>query len=145
MGIVLSNLKIIDSSVLRLWYNEYKLSAVIADVLSLMIGLIITRAIYYYVFDEFSMIKFILLAVAVQITHDILFYLFFTSVPRGLNRMLDTFKDYAIEASYKAIISDSIMIISTCLIMSYLANLSVNANIIILIITVYILQYVLYW
>jgi len=101
--ISLLNTQVIKSRVLRQWYSQYNLSAVIADVLIILIVLIITRAIYYYVFDSFSIGKFIILAVILQITHDILFYVFFRNIPRGVNKMIDTFKDYANEISYKAI------------------------------------------
>ena len=67
-------------------------------------------------FDSFSILKFIGLAVTLQIAHDILFYLFFINVPRGVNKMLDTFKDYANEASYRAILADSGMMIMASLI-----------------------------
>ena len=63
--IFLLNIMVIKSKVLRQWYSQYNLSAVIADVLIILIGLIITRAIYYYVFDSFSLLKFIILAVIV--------------------------------------------------------------------------------
>ena len=142
--ILLLNLKIIKSQVLIRWYSQYNLSAVIADVLIILIGLIIVRAIYFHIFDSFSIEKFIILAVIVQFIHDILFYIFFTNVPRGVNKMLDTFKDYANEVSYKAILSDSGMMIMTSLIASYLANKSANANIIILILSLYLLPYLLY-
>ena len=142
--IFLLNTKIIKSSVLRKWYDKYNLSAVIADVLIILIVLIIVRSIYYYVFDKFSIVKFIFLTVLIQVVHDILFYIFFKNVPRGINKMLDTFKDYANEASYKAILSDSGMMILSCLIASYLANYSTNYNIIVLIVFIYLLQYLLY-
>ena len=142
--ILLLNTKVIKSNVLRKWYAQYNLSAVIADVLIILIGLIITRAIYYYVFDSFSLLKFTILAVIVQIIHDLLFYIFFTNVPRGVNKMLDTFKDYANEVSYKAILSDSGMMIMSCIIASYLANGSTNYNITILISFLYLLPYLLY-
>jgi hypothetical protein len=142
--ILLLNTSVIKSQVLRKWYLQYNLSAVIADVLIILIGLIITRAIYYYIFDNFSLIKFIIIAVIVQIIHDILFYVFFSSVPRGVNKMLDTFKDYANEVSYKAILSDSGMIIMSCLIASYLVNKTPNTNIIVLISSLYLLPYLLY-
>ena len=45
--ILLLNTQVIKSQVLRQWYSQYNLSAVIADVLIILIGLIITRAIYY--------------------------------------------------------------------------------------------------
>jgi uncharacterized protein YacL len=142
--ISLLNTGFIKSKVLRKWYTQYNLSAVIADVLIILIGLIIARAIYYYIFDKFSIIKFIFVAVLVQIAHDILFYIFFQNVPRGTNKMLDTFKDYANDVSYKAILSDSGMMILACLISSYLANKSANVNIIVLIIFIYLLPYLLY-
>jgi hypothetical protein len=142
--ILLLNTSIIKSQVLRKWYSQYNLSAVVADVLIILIGLIITRAIYYYVFETFSLLKFTILAVIVQITHDILFYMFFSSVPRGVNKMLDTFKDYANEVSYKAIFADSGMMIMSCILASYLANRTMNINIIVLISFLYLLPYLLY-
>jgi uncharacterized protein YacL len=142
--ILLLNMRVIKSQVLRQWYSQYNLSAVIADVLIILIGLIITRAIYYYVFETFSIVKFIILALAVQITHDILFYIFFSNVPRGVNKMLDTFKDYAKDVSYKAILADSGMMIMSCLIASYLTNKTTNTNIIVLVSFVYLLPYLLY-
>ena len=131
--IFLLNTRVIKSQVLRKWYSQYNLSAVIADVLIILIGLIITRAIYNYVFNSFSIVKFIILALIVQITHDILFYVFFINMPRGVNKMVDTFKDYAKESSYKAILADSGMMIMSCLIASYLVNKSTNTNLIVLI------------
>ena len=142
--ILLLNIRIIKSQVLRQWYLQYNLSAVIADVLIILIGLIITRAIYYYVFESFSILKFIILAVAVQVTHDVLFYIFFSNIPRGINKMLDTFKDYANDVSYKAILADSGMMIMSCLIASYLSNKNTNINIIVLISFLYLLPYLLY-
>ena len=142
--IFLLNIRLIKSQVLRQWYSKYNLSAVIADVLIILIGLIITRAIYYYIFDNFSIVKFIILAVIVQITHDILFYVFFNNIPRGVNKMIDTFKDYANEVSYKAILADSGMMIMSCLIASYLVNKNTNTNIIVLISFIYLLPYLLY-
>jgi hypothetical protein len=142
--IFLLNITVIKSQVLRQWYSKYNLSAVIADVLIILIGLIITRAIYYYVFDSFSIIKFIILAVVVQITNDILFYVLFSNIPRGVNKMIDTFKDYANDVSYKAILADSGMMMMSCLIAFYLVNKNTNTNIIVLISFVYLLPYLLY-
>jgi hypothetical protein len=135
----------INSKVLVEWYRKYNLSAVIADVLIIVIGIIMARFAYPYVFGEkFSLIKFIGLAVVIQILHDILFYYMFKLVPRGKNMMLDTFKDYANEVGFKAVLSDSLMIISTCLLSSYFVSLNLNINIIILILSVYILPYAIY-
>ena len=142
--ILLLNTNIIKSRVLREWYDKYNLSAVIADVLIILIGLIITRYLYYSVFASFSIIKFVFLAVFVQVIHDILFYILFANVPRGVNQMLDTFKDYAGEVSYKAILSDSGMMIMASIVASYLASQSLNTNVIVMIVSLYILPYFIY-
>jgi uncharacterized membrane protein len=73
-----------------------------------------------------------------------LFYAFFQSVPRGMNRMLDTFKDYAKEVSFKAVLADGGMMVLASLVASYLAGQSLNANIIVLVGLVYVLPYLLY-
>jgi hypothetical protein len=142
--ILLLNTRVIQSNVLRQWYSQYNLSAVIADVLIILIVLIITKILYKYLFSSYSIVKFIMLAVTLQIIHDILFYVFFSNIPRGVNKMLDTFKDYAKEASYKAILADSGMIIMSCLIASYLVNQTTNTNLIVLISFLYLLPYLLY-
>jgi hypothetical protein len=142
--IVLSYANIIQSKFLRLWYQKFFLSAVLADVLVLFIVVIFARAIYYYIFEKFSIINFILVMLAIQITHDILFYILISIIPRGANKMIDVFQDYAREISYGAIIGDSLMIIAIGLIASYLANFEANINIIILVIFLYLLQFILY-
>jgi hypothetical protein len=142
--ISLLNTKVISSNVLRKWYTQYNLSAVIADVLIILIVLIITRFLYYSIFKEFSILNFILLAIVLQVIHDILFYVFFTNVPRGVNKMLDTFKDYANELSFRAILADSGMMTMSCLIAYFLVNQTTNINIIVLISSLYLLPYLLY-
>jgi hypothetical protein len=137
------NLGVINSKVLKEWYRSYNLSAVIADVLIIMIVILITKKIYNYIFKEFSLNKFILLALIIQIIHDILFYILITIIPKGSNRMIDTFKDYAKEVSYGAIIGDSLMIITACILFNYFEKMDTNTNIIILIVSLYILPYIL--
>lgn len=133
------------SQQLERWYVKYGLSAVIADVLILVIGIIIARALYSLIFgSEFNIIKFVILVVTIQIIHDVLFYFLFKSVPIGKNKMLDLFKDYAKEVKLGAIIGDSVMIILATLAGSYFAGFSLNTNIILLILLTYVLPYVLH-
>ena len=135
---------IINSKVLLRWYKELSLSAVIADVLIIVLGITFVRFLYPYIFDKYSLLKFLLLAVVIQVTHDILFYLLCTSVKRGKSKILDIFKDYGLEKGSGAIVADSLMMISSILIASYLKGFSLNANIITLIIAVYIVPYFIY-
>jgi len=143
--ILLLNTRTIRSKVLNQWYLKYNLSAVMSDVFIILLAFIVTRYIYYYVFESYSLFKFIILAVAVQICHDILFYILFSNIPRGVNQMMDTFKDYANELSYKAILGDSTMMIVSAFISAYLYKQNKNTNIIVLILSLYVLPYLLYF
>jgi len=136
---------IFKSSLLKKWYKKYQLSAVIADTLILVIGIILARFFYKYFFprQEFNIWKFTGLAVCIQIIHDILFYWFFKSIPRGYNAMLDFFKDYAREVGIGAILGDSFMMILACLLSSHFATYSLNSNIILLTFSMYFVPYMI--
>jgi hypothetical protein len=142
--IILSFTNITQSSFLKVWYKKYQLSAVLADVSLIFLGVVIARAIYPYLFDTFSMINFIVLIVVIQMIHDILFYLMILQIPKGVNRIIDILKDYADEISYWAILGDSAMMIASVLIAGVLANFDANTNMILLAFLVYILQFILY-
>lgn len=133
-----------QSKYLKLWYKKFSLSAALADVLILVIGIIIARFFYGYIFNSFSIWKFTALAVFIQILHDVLFYLLFTNTPIGYSYILDFFKKYAGEISWHAIVGDSIMMIVACVLSSYMATLDTNMNIITLIISLYFYPYMLY-
>tara|TARA_B100000035_G_C21031830_1_gene568914 strand:- start:3057 stop:3575 length:519 start_codon:yes stop_codon:yes gene_type:complete len=133
-----------QSNFLKKWYETYRLSAVIADVLILVIGIILARLVFTHFKLSWNLYKFIGVILIIQIIHDILFYLFFTSVPRGYNKMLDLFKDYAKEVGYKAILGDSFMLVVAVLFSYCFANLTFNNNIIILITLTYLIPYIIH-
>lgn len=129
---------------LNTWYNKFGLLAVIADVLSIVIGIIIARFLYPFIFSQYSLIMFLLLTCMVQITHDVSFALLFNSIPRNKSQILDVFKDYGKEVGIAILMVDSIMMVSTILLGSYFASLQINSVIVIFIISLYILPYLLY-
>ena len=134
----------INSKVLRSWYRDCQLSAVIADVLVIVLVIILTRFLYPFIFSEFSLFYFILLSVFIQIIHDILFYYFTITIPRGISKILDIFKDYGKEMGIRAIFADSLMMISSIIIATYFKNMSINYNIIILIFLIYLIPYFIF-
>lgn len=129
---------------LKIWYKKFNLGAVLADVLIIAIGILIARYLYSLIFNEWNLWKFILLALAVQITHDILFYFLFSAIPRGASGIIDVFKDYAGEYGVFAILADSILITGTILLASYLASLDMGTNLFILICAIYLVPYFVY-
>jgi hypothetical protein len=129
---------------LNKWYNEFGFMAVVADVFSIVIGIIISRFLYSFIFKEYSLIKFLALTCAVQVTHDLIFAKIFYSVPRNKSRILDVFKDYANEGGFQILFADASMMIATILLASFISTLDVNIQIIISIVAFYILPYLLY-
>ena len=137
--------KNIESKYLREWYKKYTLSAVIMDVLILVIGAVLARLAYPFFFSSsgFSLIGLAGLAVAIQITHDILFAVGFNMVPRGKSGIADLFQDYGKEIGVWILVADAIMMVSTIVFGSLFASLSLHTNILLLIGLVYLIPYLL--
>jgi len=129
---------------LNQWYNQFQLLAVVADVFSIVIGIIIARFIYPFFFKSYSLITFLILVCGVQLVHDLLFAAFLMVHPRNKSRILDVFKDYAKEVGFKILGVDALMMIGTVLLGSYLATWNTNSMIILSIVCMYILPYLLY-
>jgi hypothetical protein len=142
--IFLSIIGFIKSKTLKEWYHKYQVSAVIADVLSIFIGIISARIIYSIFFKEYNLLYFIIVAVLFQLFHDLCFALFFNSIPRGKSKILDTFKDYANELGPTILLADASMIIGTIILAGILSNFDFNINLFVMIISLYIMPYFLY-
>ena len=95
-------------------------------------------------FKTWNFWKFAGLLIVIQIVHDLLFALFFTSIPRKTNFMLDVFKDYAKENSFKAVVGDTVVTFLAVLFASFLAGKSLHTQLITLIVSIYLLPYLLY-
>lgn len=102
---------------LNLWYSRFRLSAILQDILSVLIGFGLARYFYTeYVYPNYDWnpMYFTGVAVVIQVLHDILFYLgVVRQVPEGQNGMIDVFKKYAENTSYKAVIGDSAIMVGT--------------------------------
>ena len=134
----------INSKSLGAWYKELNLSAVICDILVIFLVIVLTRFLYNHIFDKFQLWKFILLAICLQIIHDLSFYKLIISIPRGKSVIVDLFKNYGEESGVKAIIADSLMMISSCLLLSLFSSLGVHVNLVILVFCVYLIPYLIY-
>lgn len=130
--------------VLSKWYKKYRLSAMIADILIGVIYLLIARYIVYNFKLNVDLFEFGVLAVAVQIVFDFLFYLFFMMVPKGTNHMLDLFKDWAKFAKLDALWGDSILVLVGVILSSFLNTQSFNTNMFTLILGGYLIPYIIY-
>ena len=135
---------IFTGKTLKQWYKKYRLSAIIADMFSIILGMILLRYIVYKLNLKVNLFTFILLGIGLCIIHDILFYLFFKNIPRGSNHMLDFFKDYAKDLGSTAILGDITLVIWAIILSSLLNTQTKKTNIIVLFIGIYLIPYIIY-
>ena len=130
--------------VLAQWYKKYRLSAMIADILIGVLYLMAARYVDYTYNLKLNLFNFGVLAVAIQLIFDFLFYLMFSAIPLGKNDMLDMFKSWAKYAQLDALWGDSILVLVGVVVSAYLNQRSFNENMFWLIFGAYITPYIIH-
>jgi hypothetical protein len=126
---------------LKKWYANFGPVAVINDVLVIVLGILFTQ----FILPKASIFLLVPAVVAIQMVHDYLFNVYvIQKAPKGNNRMIDIFKEYVDENSYKILIADGIMIFSALLFSRYLQTLSTNMVSFIGLLGVYLMTYIIY-
>jgi uncharacterized protein YacL len=116
--IVLHKLLNFGSS-LDAWYEQFGMVAVLSDCLVIVLGILLAQLL----FAPTTITGLMLTSVGIQMVHDVLLYLFvILPIPAGHNAMIDIFKKYASENSWKILPYDAFMIASTALLASYLTG-----------------------
>ena len=126
------------------WYDTFGPVAVLADIMSMSIGIAVPRYIFTALGFK-SVLVFIALVVAFQLTHDILFYTaVLIPMPPGHNKIIDLLRTYGSENGYKVLLGDALMMLG-CVAFAYgLKSLPAHVTILVGLITVYALCYVIY-
>ena len=141
--IELNRRNVLQSEKLKQWYIKYGLRAVIADVA--IIWLVFYGTKWY--FPKLKGLRLLLAILAVQIVHDLVFYKIFSSFERGESESMDFFQDYAEEIKEKAIIGDSMMMVSSFVMFyffkDYLKIHTTPKKMLLLALSMYIVPYVL--
>lgn len=124
------------------WYSEFGVVAVGSDILIIVLGIALAQLIV----PGISGWNLVGLSVLIQVIHDVLFYiLVILGVPMGQNKIIDLFKRYAAEGSWKIILADSAMIASSVLLMEWLDNNYTDSQIGFAgVLAVYSLLYIIY-
>jgi hypothetical protein len=123
------------------WYSKFGMTAVVSDCLVMILGIQLAM----FIEPKIGVQYIAAIAVCIQIVHDILFYfLVIETVPHGQNEMIDLFKEYANENSYKIVLYDSLMIGSTVFLANYLSKIHESTVNFIGLLTVYGLTYIVY-
>jgi len=135
---------IYKSKTLEEWYKKYRLSASIADILIGVLYILLARYVVFITNIKPTLTSFALLSVIIQVIFDFMFYMFFSSIPLGFNHMLDFFKGYAKDVKGGAIIGDSVLVIFAVVLSAFLNLQSFDVNIIMLIISIYLIPYFIF-
>lgn len=123
------------------WYATFGILAIISDCLVIVLGILIAQ----FIAPGVNTITLAGVSIVVQIIHDVLFYyMVILGVPRGQNTMIDLFKEYAVENSWKILVADSAMIGSTVFLADYLSTLKASHTTFIGLLGVYALTYIIY-
>lgn len=132
---------------INIWYDTFGLNAVIADVLSIVLGFFITQFIYSTFLMKrigWNLPVFIALLLCVQLVHDMLFYVgVITPIPEGHNGMIDVFKAYAAAGNTRILLADSAMMLGSALIAFTLAKLPASVTVFAGTLAVYTVPYIL--
>jgi hypothetical protein len=126
------------------WYKKYRLSAMIADILIGVLYILLGRYIVYKSGLRVGLTAFAGICVFIQLIFDFLFYILFTIIPKGSNGMLDYFKVYSKEAGVSALLGDSFLVIMAVIISALLNKSSYDTNIVLLIMSIYLVPYFIY-
>jgi hypothetical protein len=130
------------------WYTNFKFTAMLSDILIILLGFMIARYIYtrwikpVYGWNPFL---FLGLLVGVQVIHDVLFYLaVILPIPIGHNQIIDLFKRYSISAGPKIIGGDAILMILSALVAMYYKSEPTHVVVLASTLALYNATYILY-
>lgn len=120
------------------WYTKYGIWAILSDVSSIMIGLLIAA----YLYQGSNFWAYMGTSVAVQWVHDILFYLLaIVPTPAGVNGIIDILKPYSRDAGFAAVLGDSWMMIGSLLFASVAARFPVLGQVGLVLFSTYMIPY----
>jgi hypothetical protein len=133
------------------WYTNFGWSAVILDVLSLIIGFYLAKYAYLFLLKKdiiskkYALLTFLAIMLVIQIVHDFTFY--FTVIKphkTGRNAIMDELQSYANKVSYGAVIGDSFMYLLATPLLYFLIQMENEENTFISLVSAYIIGYILY-
>lgn len=123
------------------WYSNYGIWAVMSDISSIFIGILIAMFLY----RGTSFWTLVGTSVAVQWVHDLLFYMgVIVPLPRGVNGIIDILKPYGADAGIAAVFGDSWMMAGSLLFAKLVSTLPQKGQIFALLVSTYMLPYAIY-
>jgi hypothetical protein len=126
---------------IKKWYDNFGAIAVLSDVTSVMIGIMIA----HFFVPGATGVKLAMYSVVLQVIHDVLYYLLLVlQIPKGTNSVIDLMKEYGKEVSWGPIVADAGIMISTVGVYTGLKDQSNYRMAFIALVALYAITYVVY-
>jgi uncharacterized protein YacL len=123
------------------WYAKFGMTAVLSDCLIIILGIQLALLIE----PKAGWFHLLMIALAIQVFHDIWFYFaIVVPIPKGHNQIIDLFKEYADENSYKIVVADSLMVVSTVVLAETLSYYQESVVAFVGLLATYALTYIIY-
>jgi uncharacterized protein YacL len=123
------------------WYAKFGMTGVLSDCLIIVLGIQLALLIE----PKAGWFHLLMMALAIQIFHDIWFYFgVIQPIPQGHNEIIDLFKEYAQENSWKIVVADSLMVISTVILAEILSHYQESLVAFVGLLATYALTYIIY-
>lgn len=129
---------------LKLWHEKYTFTLSVWSIITMMLVLVVTRFFYTIMFNEFTIYKFTVLSVIVQMGYNLLYYLLF------YHRMSDVFKIFnyldvnSEDLTYRTLTESISLIVLASILSSNFATYTLNSNLVLLIVSVYFIPFFIY-
>jgi hypothetical protein len=132
---------------INVWYNKFGLNAVLADVLSITLGFLLSQFVYetfLLPLIGWNLLVFIGVLLIIQLVHDLFFYFgVIRPIPAGHNGMIDVFKAYADAGKGRILLADSSMMVGSALIATALSKLPTSVTLFVGALAAYAVPYIL--
>jgi hypothetical protein len=129
------------------WYTKFKMTALLSDVLLILLGFIVARYVYTtWITPRYGWNIWIFLAVlvAVRMLHDMILYVaVILPIPIGHNEMIDVVKQYS-KGGPKNIVSDAFVMIASALLACYYKSEPVHVVVTASVLALYNAIYMIY-
>lgn len=135
-------------NVINQWYDRFTLGGFVSDISSICFGILLSLLLFKFVLpkNSFTLLNFVISVVLIQLTHDILFSFIIKSYPANSNKMMNLFKGYVDENSWKILLVDASMMIGSVILIWLFINYKVDTVIIytLLAFSLYFAQFLIY-
>ena len=129
---------------LKLWHEKYTFTLSLWSITTMMIVLVLTRFCYTLIFDKFTIYKFTILSVIIQIVYNLIYYLMFYNKISSVFKLFNYLDVNSQDIAYQTLTESISLIVLASIFSSNFATYTLNSNLVLLIVSVYFIPFFIY-